>query len=52
MARYFMGGTPLEGLERMMMDPFRQVRNDDGQVNRQKREKAPPVEWRAGKETK
>ena len=51
MARYFMGGTSLEGLERMMMDPSRRVR-DDGQVDRQATEKAPPVEGRGGKEKK
>lgn len=51
MARYFMGGTPLEGLERMMMDPSRQVR-DDGQADRQTTEKAPPPKRSGRKETK
>ena len=52
MARYFMSGTPLEGLERMMMDPSRKVKNDDGQVDRQATERVPPIEQRDGKETK
>lgn len=51
MPRYFMNGTPLEDLERMMMDPSRRVR-DDGQVDRQTTEKAPSVEDRGGKEQK
>ena len=51
MARYFMGGTPLEGLERMMMDPSRQVRDDD-QMDGQETEKAPLSEQRGGKEQK
>ena len=51
MARYFMGGTPLEDLERMMMDPSRQVRDDD-QTERQETETTPPVEGRGGKEQK
>ena len=51
MARYFMGGTPLEGLERMMMDPSRQVKDDDGQVD-QATERVPPIEQRDGKETR
>ena len=34
MPRYFMGGTPLSGLERMMMDPSRSVHDDDAQDER------------------
>ena len=33
MPRYFMGGTPLSGLERMMMDPSRSP-HDDAQDER------------------
>lgn len=52
MPRYFMSNTPLEDLERMMMDPSRNVKDDDGQVDRQATERVPPVEQRDGKETK
>ena len=52
MPRYFMSDTPLEDLERMMMDPSRNVKDDDGQVDRQATERVPPVEQRDGKETK
>ena len=51
MPRYFMSGTPLEDLERMMMDPSRQVRDDD-QMDGQETEKAPLAEQRGGKEQK
>ncbi len=51
MPRYFMNGTPLEGLERMMMDPSRRVK-DDSQVDCQTTEKVPPVEGRDRKEQK
>ena len=51
MPRYFMSNTPLEDLERMMMDPSRQVRDDD-QMDGQETEKAPLVEQRGGKEQK
>ena len=40
MSRYFMGGTPLSGLERMMMDPSRSVHDDEAQNERA--EKKPP----------
>lgn len=36
MPRYFMGSTPLSGLERMMMDPSRSV-HDDAQDERAER---------------
>ena len=52
MPRYFMSGTPLEDLERMMMDPSRQVKDDDGQADRQATERVPPIEQRDGKEQK
>ena len=51
MPRYFMSDTPLKDLERMMMDPSRQVR-DDGQIDGQETEKAPLAEQRGGKEQK
>ena len=51
MPKYFMSGTPLEDLERMMMDPSRQVRDDD-QMDGQETEKAPLAEQRGGKELK
>ena len=49
MPRYFMSDTPLEDLERMMMDPSRQVRDDD-QTDGQQAETAPLTEQRGGKE--
>ena len=51
MPRYFMSGTPLEDLERMMMDPSRQVK-DNNQMDGQETEKAPLAEQRGGKEQK
>ena len=49
MPRYFMSGTPLEDLEHMMMDPSRQV-GDDDQMDGQETEKASLDEQKSGKE--
>ena len=51
MPRYFMSGTPLEDLERMMMDPSRQIK-DNNQMDGQETEKAPLAEQGGGKELK
>ena len=51
MPRYFMSDTPLKDLERMMMDPSRQVRDDD-QMDGQETEKAPLAEQSGGEELK
>ena len=51
MPRYFMSDTPLEDLERMMMDPSRQVK-DNNQMDGQETEKASLDERRGGKELK
>lgn len=53
MARYFMGGTRLDGLERMMMDPSRSVPSSEKpRRSRRKRPSGQPgratiTVWRA-----
>ncbi len=48
--KYFMGDTPLAGLERMMMDPSRRCGNDKPRDSRRERPAPPPQ--RSGKEEK
>nr|WP_325242429.1 hypothetical protein [uncultured Oscillibacter sp.] len=48
--KYFMSGTPLAGLERMMMDPSR--RRDSGDLKIDLKEKTAPPAQRSGKERK
>ena len=48
--KYFMGDTPLAGLERMMMDPSRRCDRDKPRTVRKERP-APPLR-RSGKEEK
>lgn len=48
--KYFMSGTPLEGLERLMMDPSR--RGDSGKLEVSHKEKIAPPARRSGKELK
>lgn len=48
--KYFMGGTPLADLERMLMDPSR--RCDNGAPKASHDEKTAPPARRGGKEQK
>lgn len=48
--KYFMGDTPLAGLERMMMDPSRWCDKDEPKRSRKERPALPL--WRSGKEKK
>ena len=48
--KYFMSGTPLAGLERMMMDPSR--RGDSSELKIDLKEKTAPPARRSGKERK
>lgn len=48
--KYFMNGTPLAGLERMMMDPSR--RCDSSELKIGIKEKTAPPAQRSGKEHK
>lgn len=55
MSRYFMGGTQLDGLERMMMDPSRSVPSSEKPRRSRPRRKRPSTQpgrasitvWRA-----
>ena len=40
--KYFMGDTPLAGLERMMMDPSRRCDRDESRTVRKERPAPPP----------
>ena len=47
--KYFMEGTPLAGLERMMMDPSRRCDRDETRASR--KEKTAPPAQRSRKES-
>lgn len=48
--KYFMSGTPLAGLERMMMDPSRRCDSSEHKIGL--KEKTAPPARRSGKERK
>lgn len=48
--KYFMSGTPLAGLERMMMDPSRRCDSSEHKIGL--KEKTAPPAQRGGKERK